>query len=449
MESIFAMERNMILYIIIYQEFVPDRLLKETMQIVPILEEYIKKNCKFRFNNEKIELAFNIDQKIDLDIKNIILNNKIKFSKSINAWPRRILNIDIQYIDAMPFIHSNEIIENKIYHALDINMQLPDIIKCDILKELNLQYKDGKYYVYTLYPLKDYKIFINIIKKTIEDKLNDIDYFMKCDMKIDNFDILIDKIHYFNKAGSYLDKTNRLIKISEKFFPNITNSAKYCKYDLCTNMVYEYPSLQGKMGAIYFNDYILSEQYLYNIKQFTSKESKLLALIDNIDKLCAYIYGEATFTSSRDPFALKRSVNLIIQIILDENIKINELIYYNCSFFQLDINVIYKILLNRLKNTEYKNIIVDNIDDSIQNIIYYQNNKKRIDELKTIYNRLSPLTDKRLEYTNDMPFSFTDVTYEQIDIWLKTNHITSSEKNINIVACILYQIETNLNIHLF
>ena len=145
-----------------------------------------------------------------------------------------------------------------------------------------------------------------------------------------------------------------------------------CKVDLLSDIVGEFPELQGIMGGHFakfqgFDKDIslaISEHYLpVGIDSKTPKKpfSIALALTDKIDTLVGFFAIDQKPTSSKDPFALRRLALGIIRLLLENNkeLKLKDLINYSYNLylgqdFELSNKTIYKDLNNffveRLKN---------------------------------------------------------------------------------------------------
>ena len=119
-------------------------------------------------------------------------------------------------------------------------------------------------------------------------------------------------------------------------------SASICKVDLISDLVGEFPELQGIMGGHFaesqgFDKDIclaISEHYLpIGLDSKTPKKpfSIALALTDKIDTLVGFFGINQKPTSSKDPYALRRSAIGIIRLIVDNNkeFKIKDLISYS------------------------------------------------------------------------------------------------------------------------
>jgi len=141
-------------------------------------------------------------------------------------------------------------------------------------------------------------------------------------------------------------------------------SASICKVDLISDIVGEFPELQGVMGG-YFSEsqgfdkdisLAISEHYLpsgLDSKIPKKPFSIALALTDKLDTLVGFFGINQKPTGSKDPYALRRLALGVIRLIVENNkkFKINDLINYSSSSYRdQDLKLINKSLLNELVN---------------------------------------------------------------------------------------------------
>ena len=152
------------------------------------------------------------------------------------------------------------------------------------------------------------------------------------------------KMLMFRKElGSVADKVKRLEKNSdllikllgyEKDKDNIIKAIKYMKSDLVSNMVYNFPELQGIMGGYFaknmgLNDDIalaINEQYrpLFASDDIPSNDTgKAIAILDKMDNIAAGFYVGDIPTGSQDPNALRRQALGIINILTKSKKHVN------------------------------------------------------------------------------------------------------------------------------
>ena len=452
----------------IFSEDVPDGLLEETKEIVNILSNILGTDkYKVIFSNEETNILY-IDVKNTIsfiDIENAIYRNTIKFSKCLvwdeyKRWPRPIIKINIREVNDT-IIQFKKPIEGNLYKIDIINPGIPDEIFNAVLKMMhNLVIENNSYKVRSKNKLDDPSIFIFISRKTINDKLIDIKHMITQDKEI-NYEEKLKTLEYVSSSesisSSMLEKSIRLSRIAEKFFPEILEEAKYCKYDLCTNLVGEYTNLQGIVGSVYFKKPILGEQYFTSVSDLTGPNSMKLSLVDNLDKLCIYTCNGITFSSTRDPFALKRSRNLIIDISIHLNI--------------MNLDNIIEFILDELFNMKNKKSTIDdilnkrlmnytenfsNINSAIRKIVFWKDNADRKEEMKYIYNRLKNILKYRYEYS--IAYEYSNDAEEKImqlivsgdimklnksiiDEFIEKNKILGSKDREHNIAYLLYKLE--------
>tara|TARA_Y100001960_G_scaffold229835_1_gene241065 strand:+ start:1 stop:1038 length:1038 start_codon:yes stop_codon:yes gene_type:complete len=166
------------------------------------------------------------------------------------------------------------------------------------------------------------------------------------------------------------DKINRMtsniLKYSKYFNSDsklTLKAAMLCKADLCSEVVYEMPELQGKIGGIYATKNNMPEEVSIAIKEQYSPlgpsdkcpsipEASLLSFSDKIDSLIGFIAMDMKATGSKDPFGLRRSCLGVIRILLENKIRvsIDEVIddSYD-SFKKYNIN----LKLSKLETNKY------------------------------------------------------------------------------------------------
>ena len=160
-------------------------------------------------------------------------------------------------------------------------------------------------------------------------------------------------MNFFKGLGNYFDKVQRMRKlggiISDELLiskEKVELSASICKTDLTSDLVSEFPELQGVMGG-YFSDYqgfdkdislALTEQYLpigLNSKVPKKPFSISLSITDKIDTLVGFFGINEKPTSSKDPLALRRTALGVIRTIVEnkKDLKLNDLLSYSSSLY--------------------------------------------------------------------------------------------------------------------
>jgi len=193
-------------------------------------------------------------------------------------------------------------------------------------------------------------------ERVIEARLSDAEFFWNKD-KSQNLVKKVSElklINFFKGLGTYYDKIERMRKlggmISDELLiskEKVELSASICKTDLTSDLVSEFPELQGIMGG-YFADHqgfdkdislAISEQYLpigLDSKNPKKPYSMVLSATDKIDTLTGFFGINERPTSSKDPFALRRIALGIIRIIIEnkKNLKLKDLLNYSSILYQ-------------------------------------------------------------------------------------------------------------------
>jgi len=192
-------------------------------------------------------------------------------------------------------------------------------------------------------------------ERVVEARLNDAEFFWNKD-KSQN---LVKKVsglksmNFFKGLGTYFDKVQRMRKlgalISDELLiskEKVELSATICKTDLISEIVGEFPELQGIMGGHLSNvqgfdkDIVdaVKEQYLpIGLESAVPKKpfSITISLADKVDTLIGFYGLNEKPSSSKDPYALRRMALGIIRIIIEnkKDIRINDLCSYSRNIY--------------------------------------------------------------------------------------------------------------------
>tara|TARA_B100001093_G_scaffold277383_1_gene265106 strand:+ start:154 stop:2220 length:2067 start_codon:yes stop_codon:yes gene_type:complete len=276
----------------------------------------IKKNIKIE-NNSNL-----INEVVDLtDRPNVIL---CEFDKKFLQIPKEILIITMQY-------------HQKYFPIFDL--------KGNIINEF-----------FVVINNKDLNGFIKLgNERVVEARLSDAEFFWEKDRsrnlvkRVTN----LKSMNFFKGLGTYFNKIQRMRKLggmlSDELLiskEKVELSASISKVDLISELVGEFPELQGIMGGYFaeaqgFDKDIslaIKEQYLplgSNSKLPKKPFSVALSLTDKIDTLVGFFGINQKPTSSKDPFALRRLALGIIRIVVEnkKNLKISDLINYSSNLY--------------------------------------------------------------------------------------------------------------------
>ncbi|MBW4644259.1 MAG: glycine--tRNA ligase subunit beta [Goleter apudmare HA4340-LM2] len=183
-------------------------------------------------------------------------------------------------------------------------------------------------------------------ERVIRARLADGQFFYKTDLAkpLESFLPQLEKVTFQEDLGSLRTKVDRIVKIAEQIAEqlqlaadqrqNIHRAALLCKADLVTQMVYEFPELQGVMGEKYALASgepeavakAIFEHYLPRNADDILPQTitgQIVALADKLDTLVS-IFGLGLIPSgSSDPFALRRAANAVINITWFANLPVN------------------------------------------------------------------------------------------------------------------------------
>ncbi len=204
-------------------------------------------------------------------------------------------------------------------------------------------------------------------------------------------------LSFFNNLGSFYNKTQRLKKlaglISDQLNLNkekVEISSSICKSDLVSDLVGEYPELQGTMGKYFaisqgFDEDVcaaISDHYLpIGIGSEVPKKpiSSAVAAIDKIDTLVGFFGINEKPTSSKDPFALRRTAIGLLRIIIENKlaVQLKDLINYSIVLYEEQSlklenqNTLKEVAFflkerfkNILKEKKIRNDIIEAVDSS-------------------------------------------------------------------------------------
>jgi glycyl-tRNA synthetase beta chain len=472
-----------------------------------ILAIFDKKKLTFNFhhltssNSTFIDKEFEENKKIFVDFKDYNnffkkLNITIDHNLRKNLIEKKLNDISSK---------KNIIIENNpklLNEVVDLTDQ-PNVILCEfdrkflnIPKEIliiTMQYHQ-KYFptfdkkgnitneFFVVTNKKDINGLIKLGNESVvEARLNDAEFFWKKD-KSQNLVkrvSMLKSMNYFKGLGTYFDKVQRMRKLggmlSDELLiskEKVELSASICKVDLVSELVGEFPELQGVMGG-YFAEAqgfekdvckAISEQYLpagLNSKVPKKPYSVALSLADKIDTLVGFFGINQKPTSSKDPFALRRLALGIIKTIIEnkKDFKIRDLISYSAGLYldqgfefenkSLQTELI-SFLMDRLKfymkeekirtdiiqaSTSFLNldqsVIVFGKAKSLNKFINKPNGKDVVSSFKRASNILeSELKDKTIELSNTTDPGIFKTEFEK-NLYKKINELRKYFQNIN------------------
>jgi glycyl-tRNA synthetase beta chain len=182
------------------------------------------------------------------------------------------------------------------------------------------------------------KNVIDGYSRVINARLDDAAFYYE-----DDLDTNLDKrlkelsgVTYHKGLGTYFDKIERMRDLSSyigdriglKVLENVRRAALLSKIDLTSNVVYEFPEMQGIMGRIYLEKTGEPEEvYMAAVEHYKpydetdvvpkSIESNIVSLSDKIDDIVGYFGIGKIPSGSKDPFALRRKAFGVLKILIE------------------------------------------------------------------------------------------------------------------------------------
>ena len=179
-------------------------------------------------------------------------------------------------------------------------------------------------------------------ERVIRARLSDAKFFYETDLKTSLEDRLpkLSGIIFHEKLGSQVERIERIEQLARELAPAVgadpalaERAAKLAKTDLVSEMVGEFPELQGVMGRYYAQAQGEDESVARAIEDHYKPQgpsdrvpsepvSVAVALADKFDTLAGFWAIEEKPTGSKDPYALRRAALGIIRIVLENKLRL-------------------------------------------------------------------------------------------------------------------------------
>ncbi|MGY6696807.1 MAG: glycine--tRNA ligase subunit beta [Roseinatronobacter sp.] len=184
-------------------------------------------------------------------------------------------------------------------------------------------------------------------QKVLAARLSDAKFFWENDLRVvrenglDGMGAGLENVTFHNKLGSQADRVARIASLAREIAPLVgadadqaALAARVAKSDLRSEMVGEFPELQGLMGSYYARAAGLPEDVARACVEHyqplgpsdlvpSSPVSVAVALADKIDTLTGFWAIDEKPTGSKDPFALRRAALGVIRLVLGNGVRIN------------------------------------------------------------------------------------------------------------------------------
>ncbi len=253
----------------------------------------------------------------------------------LTEWPVPLLGrFDEDYLEVPPEVIQLTARTNQKYFVCDQDGKLANAFVCTA----NIEASDGG---------------VEIVagnRKVLAARLSDARFFWEQDRKktLEQHAEGLARITFHEKLGTVADKVERVAKLARWLCEEgivkgadadqAEQAARLCKADLVTEMVGEFPELQGLMGGYYARAEGLPDAVADAIRDHykpvgqgddvpTAPVTVAVSLADKLDTLVGFFTAGESPTGSKDPFALRRSTLGIIAILLGNcRVKLGRLI---------------------------------------------------------------------------------------------------------------------------
>ena len=180
-------------------------------------------------------------------------------------------------------------------------------------------------------------------ERVVRARLSDAKFFWETDLKVKLEDRLekLKSITFHAKLGTQYGRVERIVALAKKLAPivkaDVTQAARaalLCKADLVSEMVGEFPEVQGLMGRYYATRQGEAPSVAAAIEEHykpqgpsdvvpTDHVSIAVALADKLDTLSGFWAIDEKPTGSKDPYALRRAALGVVRLILENEIRLS------------------------------------------------------------------------------------------------------------------------------
>jgi len=184
-------------------------------------------------------------------------------------------------------------------------------------------------------------------EKVLSARLSDAKFFWENDVRVATSEAgmttwvkALENVTFHNKLGTQAELIERMAVLARELAPMVgadadeaEEAARLAKADLSSEMVYEFPELQGLMGSYYAKHAGKSDAVAAAAKEHyaplgpsddvpTAPVSVAVSLAEKIDKLTGFWAIDEKPTGSKDPFALRRAALGVIRVLIDGDYKL-------------------------------------------------------------------------------------------------------------------------------
>jgi len=329
---------------------------------------------------EKIESLINQASKL-LNLKPDLSKGLLDELTDLVEWPELIigkfsdefLNLPVEVLSTVMKSHQRYVpllLNNNTFSKLDLssekNISTNFFVISNGLEESNKNIAKGN-------------------EKVLRARFSDAKFFVESDKKVASIERneKLKSVSYLKGLGNIFQRVKRIEEVTKNILiflndksledQKIIEAARFCKNDLCSEIVFEFPELQGIMGGKYLKNegfsedvcLAVAEHYLpsfYKDALPSSKYGAIVSIADKIETLISIFISGKRPSGSSDPYALRRNLNGVIKIIWDYELDLpldnlfKELIdFWKIEFPNLDFSK--KEVLNDLIEFLFQRIV--------------------------------------------------------------------------------------------
>lgn len=224
---------------------------------------------------------------------------------------------------------------------------------------------------------KDPNVVITGNERVIRARLSDADFFFNSDLAkpLSYFNEKLKEVVFQKGLGTLNEKIDRLTKISSAIAKKLNQNEKetaraasISKFDLMSDMVDEFPELQGVIGRYYALGAKEPESIANSVKEhyyprFSGDRlprdnlSCIIALADRLDLICGIFGINKIPSGEKDPYALRRAAQGIIRILIEKELPLDlmELIALSVKSYNKQlpnretVNQVFQFIMERMR----------------------------------------------------------------------------------------------------
>ena len=296
----------------------------EKLRMAHVIVDHVEREAMVR---EKARAAADAVGLVLVEDEGLVIENA-----GLTEWPVPLLGrFDEAFLDVPPeVIQLTARVNQKYFICRDAGGKLANAFVCTA----NIEAKDGG------------AAIIDGNRKVLAARLSDARFFWEQDKKkpLSEHAEKLARITFHEKLGTVADKVERVARLaewlaSEGIVPNCDpalarQAAQLCKADLVTEMVGEFPELQGLMGGYYARAEGLPDAVADAIRDHykpvgqgddvpTAPVTVAVALADKLDTLVGFFAIDEKPTGSKDPFALRRAAIAILSLLNENGLRLS------------------------------------------------------------------------------------------------------------------------------